>query len=116
MRQARCDKSDFARPERSDPNGPSNRVLRALQSVGLGYLTLGQPATTLSGGEAQRILIAITLASQPKYVLFDESTSALDKASKMAVEDSVKAFVQQGRGGVLWISHDEEQAERMAIV
>lgn len=69
----------------------------------------------LSGGETQRILTAITLASQPKFVLFDESTSALDKTSKVAVENSVKAFVRKGTGGVLWISHDEEQAERMSM-
>jgi len=69
----------------------------------------------LSGGESQRILIAMTLASRPSFILFDEATSALDKTSKMAVERSVRQFVFEGRGGVLWISHDEDQANRMAI-
>eukprot|EP00751_Fragilariopsis_kerguelensis_P025020 CAMPEP_0170882602 /NCGR_PEP_ID=MMETSP0734-20130129/33797_1 /TAXON_ID=186038 /ORGANISM="Fragilariopsis kerguelensis, Strain L26-C5" /LENGTH=381 /DNA_ID=CAMNT_0011266685 /DNA_START=643 /DNA_END=1789 /DNA_ORIENTATION=- len=53
------------------------------------------------------------LASQPKVLLFDESTSALDQDSKLAVEASVKAFVEKFEGSVLWVSHDEQQAERM---
>jgi len=94
-------------------NNMMTQITHYVQQWGMVSACLDQEWSVLSGGEAQRVLIGIALASQPKVLLFDESTSALDQDSKLAVEASVKAFVEKFQGSVLWVSHDEQQAERM---
>lgn len=69
--------------------------------------------STLSGGEAQRVIVAIALASHPKVLLLDESTAALDLVSKKRVEKSVLHYCQTYKTSVLWITHDPEQMERL---
>jgi excinuclease ABC subunit A len=82
--------------------GTSPKVLRRLQvldEIGLGYLRLGQPATTLSGGEAQRIKIASHLSSRSGdrilYVL-DEPTTGLHFDDIAKLLTAFKKLIEAG--------------------
>jgi len=91
--------------------GTSPKVLRRLQvldEIGLGYLKLGQPATTLSGGEAQRIKIAAHLVSvsgdRMLYVL-DEPTTGLHFDDIAKLLGAFRKLIEAGHT-VLVIEHN----------
>ena len=101
--------------------GPSQRgetltresIEQLLARVGLkGYTS--RNVANLSGGEAQRVSVARTLANSPLVLLLDEPTSALDETSKREVESSLENVVHdQGLTCVL-VTHDTAQATRLA--
>ncbi|MBM4359870.1 MAG: excinuclease ABC subunit UvrA, partial [Deltaproteobacteria bacterium] len=83
------------------------RSLEPLDRLGLGYLPLGQPLSTLSGGEAQRLKLARALAeSQPGTLLvLDEPSAGLHATEVLAVIDALRELVRRGVS-VVAVEHD----------
>lgn len=85
-----------------------HRKIKTLYDVGLGYIKIGQPATTLSGGEAQRVKLATELArvatGKTVYIL-DEPTTGLHTADVHRLIDVLQKFVDNGNT-VIVIEHN----------
>jgi excinuclease ABC subunit A len=82
--------------------------LKVLQDVGLGYLRLGQSATTLSGGEAQRVKLAshlVQASCEGTLFLFDEPTTGLHFEDIAKLLQAFERLIQNG-GSILLIEHN----------
>ena len=82
--------------------------IKTLQDVGLGYVTLGQSATTLSGGEAQRIKLAAEMSKRSTgntFYILDEPTTGLHFEDVQVLLDLINTILDKGNS-VLVIEHN----------
>ena len=84
------------------------RVLYALERVGMGGFS-DRSTTALSGGEQQRIAIAGVLAMEPRYIIFDESTSQLDVLAREGMRRLFSTLSHAEGVGVVLITHDPHE-------
>ena len=90
------------------------QVMDALEQVGIAHLAKSKP-TRLSGGEQQRVAIARALVRQPRIILADEPTGALDTETGNLVVEVLLNTTRQGCGLVL-VTHDHDHARKMGRV
>jgi putative ABC transport system ATP-binding protein len=91
----------------------SEQIAVLLERVGLpGYHE--RDVSNLSGGEAQRVSLARTLANFPIALLLDEPTSALDEASSREIEELLLGIVRERQMPCVIVTHNTNQARRIA--
>ncbi|HYM06594.1 MAG TPA: ATP-binding cassette domain-containing protein [Terriglobales bacterium] len=92
---------------------PPEAIAELLAQVGLEDFA-GRDVANLSGGEAQRVSVARTLANAPLALLLDEPTSALDEAAKLEVESAIQKVVRDQGLTCVIVTHEVAQAARLA--
>jgi putative ABC transport system ATP-binding protein len=89
------------------------KIETLLERVGLpGYGN--RDVSTLSGGEAQRVSVARTMANSPEVLLLDEPTSALDERSARGIEELLLGIIRERQMSCVMVTHNIQQAARIA--
>ena len=88
-------------------NRKINAMLSALMEVGLPYISLGQPLSTFSGGERQRVKLAQNIKKKGNIYILDEPTTGLHAADIEKVVDILESIVDRGNT-VIVIEHNTD--------
>jgi len=94
------------------------RARAALERLGIMHL-VNRPVAQMSSGEAKRTLIARALVHEPKTLLFDEPSNALDITGQVGLRDTMRALAQSGLGILLVTHHISEiipEVERVILL
>lgn len=92
----------------------TDRIRSILADVGLPELPLEVRANRMSGGQRQRLCIARALISEPRFVVCDEATAALDAVTRTQVLDLLLRLQYERSLGMMFITHDLDIAARFA--
>jgi len=96
------------RHEKLDSQAAKRRAIELLETVGIpnAEKRLGAYPHQFSGGMRQRVMIAIALSCNPRLLIADEATTALDVTIQAQIVDLVKRLTRERGTAVIWISHD----------
>lgn len=91
-----------------------------LEMVNLPKEVLSKYPSELSGGQLQRLLIAFAISKNPKLILLDEPTTALDNANKQTITKLISKIAKESNALILYVTHDiasiETICENIAII
>lgn len=102
------------RLRQADRGASADDVVRVLESISLSASYLPKRVSELSGGECQRLGIALALAAGPRILLLDEVTASLDPANGALITELLRKLRDQRSVSMLFVSHQPDMVERLA--
>lgn len=93
-------------------NVPSDEEMKEILNICCIKFPLDKDCSVMSGGEKQRIYIAIYLSFKPEIIMLDEPTSALDNKNTFSVIENILSFCKNNKSTVIIVSHDKELTEK----
>ena len=92
---------------------PRKEIEELFEFVGLDVALLERFPPELSGGQLQRVVIAIALSTKPKLLLLDEPTTALDPQTRVVIIELLKTLQKKFGYKMLFVTHDMKSAEQL---